>query len=358
MPIVAVGSIVVVALVLAGCQTEPSGPPDPPPGPASRSFYLGFSGFPPRPELEVAVRALNAWSPRADIAIVHEELPWTELLAGVVPDSILKREKDGLVDYYRAKGMKLVFIADPNDGLAREKEAPRLRALGRHFAEPAVQAVYRAWVLAFVRRYRPEYVGLVAETNLIRLIAPASLYQAIVAAARATAAELKALPNPPKLFVSVQVETAWGKLVGGPYLGVDQDFVDFPFLELLGLSSYPYFGWSDPDQMPADYYRRILNGRTTPVMVVEGGWASEPAASFASTPAVQAKYFRRQLVMLAQTTAIGWLQLAPTDIDLPFFPADLRESIRPFATLGVFDPQLRPKPALAVWDSVFALPRR
>ena len=30
----------------------------------------------------------------------------------------------------------------------------------------------------------------------------------------------------------------------------------------------------------------------------------------------------------------------------------------PFASLGVYDVQLRPKPALAVWDSVFALPRK
>ena len=343
------------AVVLAGCQADGNGPQG---SGSSRSFYLGFSGFPPRLDQDVAVQAIEAWTRRADIAIVHEELPWTDLLAGVAPDTILRREKDGLIGYYRAKGLKLVFIADPNDGLSRGEEAPRLRALGRSFTEPAVQAVYRDWVLAFVRRFHPEYVGLVAETNLIRIAAPAPLYQAIVAAARATAPAVKALPSPPQLFVSVQVEVAWGKLVNQPYLGVEQDFADFPFLELLGLSSYPYFGWPDPDQIPADYYRRILNGRNLPVMVVEGGWTSEPVLNITSTPAVQAKYFRRQLELLARTSAIGWLQLAPTDLDLPFFPAELREAIRPFASLGVFDAQLRPKPALAVWDSVFALPRR
>ena len=346
--------VVVLTLVLAGCKTEPIGLPVD----RTRSFYLGFSGFPPRVDHAVAVQALDAWTRRADMAIVHEELPWTDLLAGVAPDTILRREKDGLIGYYRAKGLKLVFIADPNDGLSRGEEAPSLRALGRSFTEPAVQAVYRDWVLAFVRRFHPEYVGLVAETNLIRIAAPAPLYQAIVAAARATASAVKALPSPPQLFVSVQVEIAWGKVVNQPYLGVEQDFADFPFLELLGLSSYPYFGWPDPDQIPADYYRRILNGRNLPVMVVEGGWSSASVLNITSTPAAQAKYFRRQLELLARTTAIGWLQLAPTDLDLPFFPAAFREAIRPFASLGVFDAELRPKPALAVWDSVFALPRR
>ncbi len=346
----------VAALLLAGCRADLGGPG--PSGGSTRPFYMGFSGFPPRIDQDVAIQALEAWTRRADIAIVHEELPWTDLLAGVAPDTILRREKDGLINYYRAKGLKLVFIADPNDGLARQSEAPRLRALGRSFTEPAVQAVYREWILAFVRRFRPEYVGLVAETNLIRIAAPAPLYQAIVAAAGTTAAAVKALPNPPKLFVSVQVEAAWGKLVGGPYLGIEQDFVDFPFLELLGLSSYPYFGWPDQDQLPTDYYRRPLNGRRVPVMIVEGGWASQSAAGFTTSPATQARYFRRQLALLAETTAIGWLQLAPTDIDLPSFPADIRESIRPFASLGVYDVELRAKPALAVWDSVFALPRK
>ncbi len=348
--------VVVVALGLAGCAGDPGGPQ--PPAQPTRSFYLGFSGFPPRLDQDVAVQALEAWTRRADIAIVHEELPWTDLLAGVAPDTILRREKDGLIGYYRAKGLKLVFIADPNDGLSRGQEAPRLRALGRSFTEPAVQAAYREWILAFVRRFHPEYVGLVAETNLIRIAAPMPLYQAIVAAARVTATAVKALPSPPKLFVSVQVEVAWGKLVNQPYLGIEQDFADFPFVELLGLSSYPYFGWSDPDQLPTDYYRRILNGRSLPVMVVEGGWSSASVLNLTSSPATQAKYFRRHLELLSQTTAIGWLQLAPTDLDLPFFPADLRDAIRPFASLGVFDAALRPKPALAVWDSVFALPRR
>ncbi len=347
---------VVAALALAGCGTGPDGPQ--PPSVPTRSFYLGFSGLPPRLDQDVAVAALEASTRRADIAIVHEELPWTDLLAGVAPDTILRREKDGLIGYYRGKGLKLVLVADPNDGLSRSQEAPRLRALGRSFTEPAVQAVYREWVLAFVRRYRPEFVGLVAETNLIRIAAPAPLYHAIVSAARATAAAVKALPSPPQLFVSVQVEVAWGKLVNQPYLGIEQDFADFPFLELLGLSSYPYFGWSDPDQLPVDYYRRLLNGRRLSVMVVEGGWSSESVLNLTSTPATQARYFRRQLELLGQTSAIGWLQLAPTDLDLPFFPADLREAIRPFASLGVFDVALRPKPALAVWDSVFALPRK
>jgi hypothetical protein len=318
---------------------------------------MGFSGFPPRPDFDVAVRAIEAWTQRADIAIVHEELPWTELLAGVAPDSILRPSKDDLIAYYRAKGLALVFIADANDGLAREREAPGLRAAGRSITEPAVQRLYRDWIQAFVRRYRPEYVGLAAETNLIRVAAPRSLYDAVVAVANASAGDLRSLPNPPRLFVSIQVEVAWGKLINQPYQGIEIDFRDFPFLDLVGLSSYPYFVWTDPADLPANYYSRLLEGRALEVMIVEGGWASASAAGFTADPVEQANYFRRQRTLLELTDPVAWLQLAPTDIDVASFPADLQESIRPFASLGVFDADLRPKPALAVWDSLYRLPR-
>lgn len=345
-----------VAAAIVACGSGGTGP-DPGPGPA-REYRMGFSGFPPRPDFEVAVQALERWTPRADVAIVHEELPWTELLAGVAPDSILRRDKDGLIQYYRGKGLALVFIADATDGLSRGEDPPQLRALGRSFTEPAVQHHYRAWIRAFVSRYQPEHVGLLAETNLIRLAAPPALYQAAVAAANQAAAELRAGPARPRLFVSVQVEVAWGRFTSQPFQGIEQDFADFPFLELLGLSSYPYFVWSDPADLPLDYYARLLGGRALPVMIVEGGWASESAAGFTSTPARQAAYFRRQARLLEPVDALAWIQLAPTDLQVSSFPAHLQAAIRPFSRLGVLDTALAAKPALVVWDSLFALPRR
>jgi hypothetical protein len=60
-------------------------------------------------------------------------------------------------------------------------------------------------------------------------------------------------------FISVQVETAWGRLgnQSGPFLGIEQDFTDFPFMQAVGLSSYPYLAWTSPSDLPADYYSRL-----------------------------------------------------------------------------------------------------
>ena len=344
----------IVVLLALACTTDSAEPSTPP----TRPFRMGFSALPPRLDQNILVQSLELWTKRADIAIVHEELPWTALMAGVSPDSILAGEKDGLIAYYRGKGLGLVFIADANDGLSRGEEAPRLRALGRSIAEPAVQRKYRDYILAFVRRYHPEYVGLAAETNLIRVAAPAALYQGMVQVANAAAADLAAASPHPKLFVSVQVEVAWGKLVGTPFQGIDTDFADFPFVETIGLSSYPYLGWSDPADIPDDYYSRLMQGHALPMMVVEGGWASASYPGFTTSPGRQAAYFRRQAALLTAIGAVGWLQLAPTDLDVTAFPAEVRAQIAPFATLGVYDANLLPKPALAVWDSVFTLRTR
>ena len=41
------------------------------------------------------------------------------------------------------------------------------------------------------------------------------------------------------------------------YRGVETDFRDFPFMQIMGISSYPYSSYSDPDQIPLDYFSRL-----------------------------------------------------------------------------------------------------
>ena len=103
------------ALALAGCGSGNSNPP--PPAVATRSWRMGFSALPPRNNLDDALRTIDLWSTRADMAAIHDEPPYTELLAGTSPDVILQRDKAGLVDFYRSKGMQLMYMADLTDSI-------------------------------------------------------------------------------------------------------------------------------------------------------------------------------------------------------------------------------------------------
>ena len=324
------------------------------PAPAAREFRMGFSAFPPSDDFDLAIQSLELWSPRADAAIMHLSVPWAGLLGGATPDEALEQNGIGLNQYFQSKNLPLTVMIDVTDGLNRAAEAPELVQLGRSITEPEVQEVYRAYARAVADRLRPQYLGLAAETNLIRLAAPAEVYQAIVTMTNAVVPEIQALASDSRLHVSVQVETAWGALQGtGQYVGVEQDFDDFPFIEALGLSSYPYLGgWTHPNQLPDDYYTRLREGRNLPLLVVEGGWASESAGGFTSSPELQASYIRRQAALAESSGLVCWFQLTFTDLDLTGFP-NLPPSAVLFARLGLVTSTLQPKPALAVWDSVF-----
>jgi len=317
---------------------------------------MGFSGTPPRLDTVTLLHGVDRWSQRAEIAAIHEELPWTDLLNGMTPDAILDRDKVQLVQYYRGKGLQLYFMADLTDGLSRGEEAPQLRALNRSLSEPAVQQVYRDYVAAVVRKLQPEYLGLAAETNLIRAAAPASLYSAVVQAANACAADVAGTTTAPS-FISVQVETAWGLLPAASFVGIDTDVHDFPFTQMLGFSSYPYFAFAQPEDIPNDYYSRLLAGRGLPAMVVEGGWTSTTAGTITSTPDEQARYIMRHAQLLDGISARGVIQLLFADLDLSTYPPPIPANLPLFTNIGLADSNFGAKPALTAWDGLFARQR-
>jgi len=345
----------IVSLLIA-CG-DGSGPP-PAAGPP-RSYLMGFSAIPPRYDSTATViLGINNWLPHADAAIMHVSPPWAAMLAGHSPAGAVDTVEVPLAQYYRAKGLQhIVFTVDATDGLNRAAEAPELVAAGRSITDTLVQRLYREWVFAVAQRIQPDYLGLAAETNLIRLAAPDSVYQAIVTMTNAVAAQIQAASLPSKLFVSVQVETAWGRLPPGPYVGIAQDLADFPFVEALGLSTYPYLaGFAVPESLPLDYYSRIAQGTTLPVLVVEGGWPSVSVDTLVSTPAEQARYINRQELLLDSAKARGVFQLTFYDLDVSNSPPPPGSILPLFTHLGLADSAMHAKAALAVWDSTYRRP--
>jgi hypothetical protein len=324
-----------------------------------RTFRMGFSANPPKPTNEAALATIEAWSKHADAAIMHVSVPYKSLLGGVTAATYVNTVDLPLANLYKGKGFPVTITVDVTDGLNRAAEAPDLVQLKRSIAEPAVQLVYRQYVQALVSAIRPDYLGLAAETNLIRVQAPAAVYSAIVQMANAAAADVRALGGKlPQMYVSIQADVAWGPPPAA-YVGAEVDFRDFPFNQVLALSSYPYFVYADPDQIPLNYYTRIANGRPLPIMVVEGGWTSAAVGSVQSSRTTQARYLRRHEKMLDSAKAIALFQLNYSDIDISAYQPLPAGSVLPlFASIGFVDASLVAKPALATHDSIFARPLR
>ena len=338
----------VLAALACGGSTGPSGPP--------RTFRMGFSAIPPRADQTVLLQSLNLWtSSHADAAIMHISVPWAALLGGIPAPQEVNGNELGLANYYRAKHLSLVVTVDVTNGLDRAAEDPTLDSAGRSITDTAIQRMYRDYVMALDTILSPDYLGLAAETNLIRFAAPDSVYQAVVAMTNAAATAVRAHSAAPPLYVSVQVETAWGRLQGGGYVGIAQDLADFPFVDALGLSSYPYLGgFAVPESLPLDYYARVAAGTGLPPLVVEGGWTSISLGAFVSSPALQARYLDHQARLLDSARAIGLFQLTFTDLDLSGVTLPPGSILPLFAHLGVVDSALGPKLALATWDSILA----
>ncbi len=345
-------AFLILCLFMA-CSSDTEEPP-------TRSYRMGMQHSAPRfDDHELAIQTLMLWTPRADAAIISTEVPWEELLDGMHPATYAINNYKDLVNYYRVNEFELWIYIDPQNGLDRTSDALELQAVDKSIADADMQHLYRRFVIVMDSLFHPEHFGLALETNLIRDAAPASIYNGVKQAVNDAADDLRAVDTSAKLSVSVQVDHAWGKLVGGTYQGVEQDFDDFPFIEELGLSSYPYFGFDGPDEIPINYYSRLIEDHAMPVSVVEGGWSSQsvptPDPLFTGAPEIQEAYFLHHAKLLDRVNATALFQLTFTDIDLGHLEEGVPESIGYFAFLGLVDEELEPKPALQAWDDLFAL---
>ena len=277
----------VLVLSCASSDTEPVATS------GTRSYRMGLSPIPPRLSVAEVLRTIDSVSRHADAALMVVDVPWKALLADTSAAQLVRRDNLPIAQLFRQHGMPIVATMELANGLDRSAEAEALVALGRSITEPAVQRAYREFVAAFDSIVHPDWLGLAMETNLIRAASKPTVYAAVVTMTNATAAQLHAAGSPATLMVSVQVETAWGRLTGsggGVFVGVAQDRADFPFVQVLGLSSYPYLGgFASPEQIPLDYYSRLAGSPVLPMMVVEGGWSSGSVPGVTSSPDLQAR---------------------------------------------------------------------
>jgi hypothetical protein len=341
---------VTALIILAACSNSAEPKVDEP-----RTYRLGFSATSPVLTIESILETIDAWRPHADIALVMPTVPWRALLADTSASHLVRRELYDLVALYRSRSLPIIVQLDVTDGLAREREAAELVELGRSITEPAVQAVYREYLLAIDSILAPEYLGLAMEVNLVRVAAPQAVYDAVVQLANSGSEALALQGSDAELFVSFQVETAWGRLGDNRYLGLETELADFAFIDVVGLSSYPFLaGFDDPDAVPLDYYSRITDEAGVGGLVVEGGWSSASVPGVSSSPDKQARWIRRQMRLSDHARLLAVTQITFTDLDLSGYPLP-PESILPlFAHLGLVDVALQAKPALAEWQKAFS----
>jgi hypothetical protein len=191
------------------------------------------------------------------------------MLAGTSAADALR--KDGSISaLLLGQALKLVVTIDHQRTGA--SESPALVAANRSITT----AIQRLIAITFSRSWRsyPDYL-VFAETNLHSRGSAASSYDAVVKMRNGSqcfgAREQRRAPT----YVSVQVETAWGKLgQQGPSASIGTCAI---FVRQCSACPHIHI-WVDsrprPDTTSSTHYARPRGSRALPVMVVEGGWAS------------------------------------------------------------------------------------
>ena len=355
MPAAAALALATAAATLAGCSTDGASGPPPPPPPLTRSFAMGWAPTPPRLDEAVLFAVIDSLIRVAEFTIIQQPVPWPELLAGQ-PMADLIEERGGLVDFLRAKGLSIVFLVDPLDGLDRRKEDPELLAAGRSILEPEIRAMHDEWVRRIAARVRPVYLGLASEINTLAARGDAALYAQILDMINTLAPEVRQISPSTEVFVSFQVDEANGAL-GDPLIDHFALIDDFD-IDALGLSSYPVFAFDRPADVPGDYLARFDAATDLPLIMVEGGWSSADTPLTRGTPQEQVDYFRRYEELLDGIRAELWVLLTFADLDIASFglPPARSATLSNFAFMGIVDADLRRKPSYAEWVRIFQRP--
>lgn len=345
---------VLLLLCSGGCDSGPSEPP--PPDGKPRSYRMGWFVNAPRATDEAVLATIDSMANVADVALLQEPPPWERLLDGTSVDEIAA-EKAQVADYLRTQGMEVAYLADPLDGLDRTSEPAALVGAGRSILEPEIRALHEEWVRAVVRDVQPRWMGLASEINTLAQHGDSTLYTTLVEVINGLAPDVRQIAPNTEVFVSFQVEDAWGlfgpSAVDDPFTLVDDFDVDF-----LGLSSYAVFAFDTPADVPENYFRRFQAATDLPLGMVEGGWSSASTPWADADPAEQRQYFERYEALLDEVSATLWIGITYADLDVASYdlPDDREEALTNFAHMGIADADLRRKSSYGTWKHIFERP--
>ena len=343
-----------VGFSLSACGGDSAGPAAPPPVPA-RSYAMGWAPNPPRIDAALFLETVDSIRKVAEVTIIQQIVPWPELLGGASMDSLIE-DRGGLADFLRFKGLEIIFLVDPLDGLDRRSEPPELADLGRSILEPEIRAMHEEWVLGIAARVRPEYLGLASEINTLAALGDPTLFAELRDIINTLAPQIRQISPGSRVFVSFQLDEANGAF-GVPPIDHFELIDDFD-IDALGLSSYPVFGFGTPAEIPDDYFTRFDEATDLPLIMVEGGWSSQNTTLLQGTPQEQVDFFKRYEEFLDGVSAELWVMLTYTDLDIASLglPPDRAATLSNFAFMGIVDADLRRKPSFTQWERIFARP--
>ena len=145
--------------------------------------------------------------------------------------------------------------------------------------DDATKQKYKASAVSFAEKYKPEYLGLGIEVNMLYEKSPDE-FEVFVDFYNEVYDAVKAASPKTKVFTIFQLERMKG-LNGGLFGGVnDPKKQQWSLLEkfrsdIIAFTTYPGLVYKNPSEIPQDYYTEIKSHATKPIAFTEIGWHSD-----------------------------------------------------------------------------------
>ncbi|MCR4317987.1 MAG: hypothetical protein NUW37_16710 [Planctomycetes bacterium] len=152
---------------------------------------------------------------------------------------------------------------------------------------------YKDMVATFATQHQPKYLFLGNEVNSFWLSHPQAEWDVWVTEYRECYDAVKAASPDTIVFTVFQLErmkgvgvnTGWSNAAHWQLLDDVKDKCD-----AIGFTTYPYFEYTDPANVPANYYTEIADHYDGPVIFTEVGWVADPAIPFLGSEQKQADF--------------------------------------------------------------------
>lgn len=195
----------------------------------------------------------------------------------------------------------------------------------------------------FVSKYKPPYLGIGVEVNVLYEKAPDD-FDSFVQLYKQCYDLVKAESPDTKIFTVFQLEKMEG-LNGGLFGGANDPgpaqwslLGDFPS-DLVAFTTYPDLVFHSPDDIPADYYSQVSQHTVKPIAFTEIGWHSAASPKgWESSEAMQATFVK---------TFFKLSQPLDKKIAIWSFLYD-QQTIEPFDSMGLLGKD-GPKASWEVW---------
>lgn len=333
-----------------------------------RGFYMGFTPWPYDETPEAIDRTYETLKKHGDLICYHFDngIPWPEAYDGKPYPAAVEAElkdREARLDKDHKLLLSLAPLSLFRTGIADywsdDHHRPRPAAWAdKKLDDPMVIQAYTNFALDLIDRFKVDFFNYGVEVGGLPLVAPEA-WPAFVTFTREVYGKIKEKHPELPLFLCVPLqEPDKQKELNEKLKEV------MPYSDWIGISFYGFmtYGTANPNELPENWLSLIQDlAPEKPLAVVETAWHAEPikiadigygeGLNVEGKPEWQ-KDYASKLLENAQTldvrTVVWW---CPIDYDKLLEGEDAIPAAYLWKDTGLYDGDLKPRPALEVWES-------